>query len=56
MLFVYQVDLVNMDTTIKLKDTTVSRLKDVGKMGDSYDTVINRLLDEHDQHESKIKK
>lgn len=37
------------DTTIKVKDTTVERLKANGKMGDSYDMVINRLLDEHEK-------
>jgi hypothetical protein len=37
-------------TTIKLKDTTIPRLKALGTMGDSYDTVINRLLDEHDNN------
>ena len=36
-------------TTIKIKPGTIERLKALGKMGDSYDTVINRLLDEHDQ-------
>lgn len=35
-------------TTIKVKDTTAKRIKALGKMGDSYDDVINRLIDEHD--------
>jgi len=33
-------------TTMKTKKETLRRLKGVGKMGDSYDKVVNRLLDE----------
>ena len=36
-------------TTIKVKDATIDRLKALGKMGDSYDDVINKLLDEHEK-------
>ena len=36
------------DLTIKVKNTTAKRIKDLGKMGDSYDDVINRLIDERD--------
>ena len=33
-------------TGIQLKTSTRERLKDEGKKGESYDEVINRLLDE----------
>ncbi|HNJ81140.1 MAG TPA: hypothetical protein PLK38_06220 [Methanoregulaceae archaeon] len=32
-------------TSILIHKPTLSRLKSVGKMGDSYDRVINRLID-----------
>lgn len=34
-------------TTIKIKNETRDKLLTLGKMGDSYDAVINRLLEEH---------
>lgn len=36
-----------MKTTIQLKKTTVEKLKNVGTMGDTYDTAITMLIDEH---------
>lgn len=33
-------------TTQKLDETTLERLREHGKMGDSFDQVVNRLLDE----------
>ena len=35
-----------MKTTQKLEEETLERLRDHGKMGDSFDSVVNRLLDE----------
>ena len=35
-----------METTMKTKRETLQRLKNVGKFGESYDKVVNRLLDE----------
>ena len=32
-------------TTIKVGQTTRNRLKDFGKKGETYDDLINRLLD-----------
>jgi len=34
-------------TTIQLEKSTVENLKNVGTMGDTYDIVIRRLIDEH---------
>lgn len=34
-------------TTIQLEKSTTEKLKEVGTMGDTYDTVIMKLLDEH---------
>ncbi len=33
-------------TTMKTTKETLERLKDHGKMGDSFEKVLNRLLDE----------
>ncbi len=35
-------------TTGKLSKSTLSRLKEHGKMGDSFDDAVNRVLDEVD--------
>jgi hypothetical protein len=32
-------------TFVRLKKTTVARIREHGTFGDSYDSVINRLLD-----------
>ena len=40
-----------MKTTQKLEETTLERLRDHGKMGDSFDSVVNRLLDEIEDEE-----
>lgn len=37
------------ETTIPLKRVTVSRLVEHGRMRESYDHLINRLLDEREQ-------
>lgn len=34
-------------TNISLNVKTVERLKKIGKFGESYDKLINRLIDEH---------
>jgi hypothetical protein len=34
-------------TSIQIEDTTRDKLKEIGKKGESYDTIIIRLLDEH---------
>ncbi|MBL7160245.1 MAG: hypothetical protein ISS93_00120 [Candidatus Aenigmarchaeota archaeon] len=34
-------------TTIQLEKSTVEKLKNVGTMGDTYDTVIRNLVEEH---------
>lgn len=33
-------------TTIEVKKTTHMRLKSIGLMGESFDTLVNRLIDE----------
>jgi len=38
-------------TTMKVKRETLNRLKDHGKMGDSFEKVVNRLLDEVEKNE-----
>lgn len=35
--------------TVTLKRTTKERLKSFGKMGESYDALINRILDQIEQ-------
>ena len=44
-------------THIQIKLTTKDRILSKGEMGDSYDKVINLLMDFHDEHGStKLKK
>ena len=35
-------------TTMKMSRDTLNRLKERGKMGDSFENVVNRLLDDTD--------
>jgi hypothetical protein len=42
--------------TLKIESTTRDRLKKLGSMEDTFDTVIVRLLDEHDAIEASKKK
>jgi predicted CopG family antitoxin len=35
-------------TTIPIHTETVTRLKEVGRFGESYDDLVNRLLNERD--------
>ena len=39
-------------TTIKVKSNTRDKLQKLGSMADSYDTVIERLLNEHEELEA----
>jgi hypothetical protein len=34
-------------TTMKVEKSTRDRLADLGKKGESFDTIINRVLDEY---------
>ena len=43
-----------MATTQKLDKETLERLRDHGKMGDSFNRVLNRLLDKIDVLEEKL--
>ncbi len=43
-----------MATTQKLDKETLERLRDHGKMGDSFNRVLNRLLDKIDILEEKL--
>ena len=43
-----------MATTQKLDVETLERLRDHGKMGDSFNRVLNRLLDKIDVLEEKL--
>ena len=42
-----------MKTTQKLDEETLGRLREHGKMGDSFDSVVNRLLDEVEDDDSE---
>jgi len=42
-------------TSVSIEKETMERLKQLGKKGDSYDEIINRLIDEHG-HKEKTKK
>ncbi len=43
-----------MKTTQKLDEETLERLRDHGKMGDSFNGVLNRLLDKIDNIEDQL--
>jgi hypothetical protein len=42
-----------LNTTQKLGKVTLERLRGHGKMGDSFDSVVNRLLDEVEDDDSE---
>ncbi len=44
-----------MKTTQKLDEETLDRLREHGKMGDSFNGVLNRLLDKVDNIEDQLK-
>jgi len=41
-------------TTQRLEEDTLDRVRNLGKMGDSFNGVINRLLDKIDDLEEQI--
>lgn len=47
---------VNNKRTISLEGSTLERLKKIGNMGETYDIVVNRLIDEHYEHKQKANK
>jgi hypothetical protein len=42
-------------TSIKIQMTTRDRLVDLGKKNDSYDTIINKLIDYYEESQGKKK-
>ena len=48
--------IMNKSTTIRISIETKKRLNEIGNLNDSYNSVISKLLDEHDEHELKSKK
>ena len=42
-------------TTQRLEEETVDRVRNLGKMGDSFNGVINRLLDKIDDLEDQLR-
>ena len=47
---------MNKSSTIRISIETKKRLNEIGKLNDSYNSVIERLLDEHDQKNISNKK
>ena len=43
---------MNKSSTIRISIETKKRLNEIGKLNDSYNSVIERLLDEHDNIKS----
>ncbi len=53
-----KVDIMDESTTIKVTKSTRDRLLRYGKMGDTYEEVLSRILDEYEEikmRESKKK-
>ncbi len=42
-------------TTIQITKETRDALKEIGSMGDDYNKVIKKLIDEHKEHKYKLK-
>lgn len=42
-------------TTMKIKKETLARLRERGRMGDSFEQVVNRLLDDAEEMECEPK-
>ena len=40
-------------TTMKIKKETLERLREHGRMGDSFEEVVNRLLDDAEELEAE---
>lgn len=43
------------NTTIQITKETRDALKEIGSMGDDYNKVIKKLIDEHNEHKHKLK-
>ena len=43
------------NTTIQITKETRDALKEIGSMGDDYNKVIKKLIDEHKEHKYKLK-
>jgi len=43
-----------VNTTQRLEEKTLDRLREKGKMGDSFNVVLNRLLDKIDDLEEQL--
>ena len=43
-----------MNTTQRLTDTTLKRVRDLGKMGDTFDDVLGKVLDKYEELEDRI--
>jgi len=43
------------NTTIQITKETRDALKEIGSMGDDYNKVIKKLIDEHKEHQYKLK-
>jgi len=41
-------------SSVQIHSTTLSRLRKIGKFGETYDGLINRLLDERQQNRREI--
>lgn len=51
-----KVIFMNKSSTIRISIETKKRLNEIGNLNDSYNSVISKLLDEHDKiKELKIK-
>lgn len=40
-------------STIMIKKTTIARLSDIGKHSDTYDDIVNRLIDFYLEHDAR---
>jgi hypothetical protein len=49
------VNVVNMNTTIKLKEETLKELKSYGAMGDSWDDAVTKVLKKAKESPSETK-
>ena len=43
-----------LNTTQKLGKATLERLREHGKMGDSFDSVVNKVLDEVESDDEEV--
>jgi hypothetical protein len=55
-LIIMQKTKVDKLTTVALHESTCTRLKRLGKMGESFDALINRILDEYNVDNNKKEK